>query len=124
MFVAHSEAVHVETHDPITPDRARQLFGQVPGVIVRDDPSTSTYPLAIEAAGTDEIYVGRVRQDASIEGDRGIAFWVVSDNLRKGAATNAVEIAEVLVERGWVRSAEARGSAPRAPEGAAIGAGA
>ncbi|HEV7810008.1 MAG TPA: aspartate-semialdehyde dehydrogenase [Candidatus Limnocylindrales bacterium] len=124
VFVAHSEAVHVETHDPITPDRARQLFGQVPGVIVRDDPSTSTYPLAIEAAGTDEIYVGRVRQDASIEGDRGIAFWVVSDNLRKGAATNAVEIAEVLVERGWVRSAEARGSAPRAPEGAAIGAGA
>jgi aspartate-semialdehyde dehydrogenase len=124
VFVAHSEAVHVETRDPISPDRARQLFGQVPGVVVRDDPSTSTYPLATDAAGTDEIYVGRVRQDASIADDRGLAFWVVSDNLRKGAATNAVQIAEVLIERGWVRSADARGGATRAPEGAAIGAGA
>jgi len=124
VFVAHSEAVHVETRGPITPERARGLFAEVPGVIVRDDPSTSTYPLATEAAGSNEIYVGRVRQDPSIEGGRGLAFWVVSDNLRKGAATNAVEIAEVLVERGWVRSAAARGAAPFGSESAAIGAGA
>ncbi len=111
VFVAHSEAVHVETVDPITPDRARTLFAAVPGVVVRDDPSTSTYPLATDAAGSDEIYVGRVRQDQSIDGGRGLAFWVVSDNLRKGAATNAVQLAELLVERGWVRAAATRDAA-------------
>ena len=124
VFVAHSEAVHVETRAAISPDRARELFSAVPGVVVQDDPSTSTYPLATQAAGSDEIFVGRVRQDPSIDGDRGLAFWVVSDNLRKGAATNAVQIAEALVERGWVRSAAARGVAPYAAEGSAIGAGA
>ena len=124
VFVAHSEAVHVETRAAITPDGARALFADVPGVVVQDDPSTSTYPLATQAAGTDEIYVGRVRQDASIAGDRGLAFWVVSDNLRKGAATNAVQLAEALVERGWVKPAAARGATPYAAEGAAIGAGA
>jgi aspartate-semialdehyde dehydrogenase len=111
VFVAHSEAVHVETVDPIGPERARTLFGAVPGVVVQDDPSTSTYPLATAAAGSDEIYVGRVRQDPSIPDGRGIAFWVVSDNLRKGAATNAVQLAEILVERGWVRAAAARSAA-------------
>lgn len=111
VFVAHSEAVHVETLEPITPDRARTLFAAVPGVVVQDDPSSATYPLATEAAGTDEIYVGRVRQDPSIEGGRGLAFWVVSDNLRKGAATNAVQIAEILVERGWIKAAAARNAA-------------
>ena len=111
VFVAHSEAVHVETTDPITPERARTLFAAVPGVVVQDDPSTSTYPLATTAAGSDEVFVGRVRQDPSIEGGRGLAFWVVSDNLRKGAATNAVELAEILVERGWVRAAATRDAA-------------
>ena len=111
VFVAHSEAVHVETVDPITPDRARTLFAAVPGVVVQDDPGTSTYPLAADAAGSDEIYVGRVRQDPSIDGGRGLAFWVVSDNLRKGAATNAVELAEILVERGWVKAAATRDAA-------------
>ncbi len=111
VFVAHSEAVHVETREPITPDRARTVFAAVPGVVVQDDPSTSTYPLATTAAGSDDIFVGRVRQDPSIDGGRGLAFWIVSDNLRKGAATNAVQIAEVLVERGWVRAAAARGAA-------------
>jgi aspartate-semialdehyde dehydrogenase len=103
VFVSHSEAVHVETRDPITPERARRLFGDVDGVVVNDDPAKHAYPLASDAAGRDEIFVGRVRQDPSIPGDRGIAFWVVSDNLRKGAATNAVELAELLVERGLVR---------------------
>ncbi len=108
VFVSHSEAVHVETRDPITPDRARELFAAVPGVVVRDDPAAHVYPLATEAAGRDEVFVGRVRTDPSIPDGRGLAFWVVSDNIRKGAATNAVEIAEVLVERGWVRAASRR----------------
>ena len=122
VFVAHSEAVHVETRDPIGPDRARELFAAVDGVVVQDDPATSTYPLAITAAGSDDIFVGRVRQDLSIEGGRGLAFWVVSDNLRKGAATNAVQIAEVLAARGWIGSADRRRVAPYHAEGTAIGA--
>jgi aspartate-semialdehyde dehydrogenase len=110
VFYAHSEAVHVETRAPITPARARELFGGVEGVVVQDDPATHRYPLATVAGGTDEIYVGRVRADPSIADGRGLSFWVVSDNLRKGAATNAVQIAEVLVERGWVRAASRRDS--------------
>ncbi len=110
VFVSHSEAVHVETRAPITPEEARGLFGAVSGVVVQDDPSTHAYPLASDAAGRDEVFVGRVRQDPSIPGGRGLAFWVVSDNLRKGAATNAIELAEVLVERGWVQARSRRGS--------------
>jgi aspartate-semialdehyde dehydrogenase len=113
VFISHSEAVHVETRDPITPDEARALFGAVEGVVVQDDPAANLYPLATDAAGTDEVYVGRVRPDPSIDGNRGLAFWVVSDNLRKGAASNAVEIAQLLVERGWIRKAS-----ERAPEDA------
>ena len=122
VFVSHSEAVHVETREPLSPAQARELFARVPGVVVQDDPSTSTYPLAAEAAGTNEIYVGRVRTDDSIPDGRGLAFWVVSDNLRKGAATNAVQIAEALVARGWVRSAVARGVAAYRAQDAAAGA--
>jgi aspartate-semialdehyde dehydrogenase len=109
-FVSPSEAVHVETTEPLTPDRARRLFGAVAGVVVQDDPAAHEYPLAANAAGRDEVFVGRVRQDPSVPDGRGIAFWVVSDNLRKGAATNAVELAEALVERGWVRAASRRGA--------------
>jgi aspartate-semialdehyde dehydrogenase len=112
VFVSHSEAVHVETRDPLSPERARRLFAAVPGVVVRDDPATHDYPLATEAAGRDEVFVGRVRTDASIPDDRGIAFWVVSDNVRKGAATNAVELAELLVARDQVRAAKSRAAAP------------
>jgi aspartate-semialdehyde dehydrogenase len=111
VFVSHSEAVHVETHERLTPARARALFAAVPGVVVRDDPASHVYPIATEAAGRDEVFVGRIRTDVSIADDHGLAFWVVSDNLRKGAATNAVEIAEVLVERGWIRAAARRRSA-------------
>src|SRR5262245_41013084 len=110
VFVAHSEAVHVETTEPLTPARARQLFGAVPGVVIQDDPAGHEYPLASQAAGKDEIFVGRVRQDPSIEGGRGIAFWVVSDNLRKGAATNAVELAEELIARDLVLARSRRGA--------------
>jgi aspartate-semialdehyde dehydrogenase len=109
VFVSHSEAVHVETRKRITPARARRLFGAVPGVVVQDDPANHVYPLASEAAGRDEVFVGRIRQDPSIAAGRGLAFWVVSDNLRKGAATNAVEIAELIAERGWIRPAAERG---------------
>lgn len=111
VFVSHSEAVHVETIDPVTPDRARELFAAVKGVVVQDDPANAVYPLATEAAGSDLVFVGRVRQDPSIPGNRGLAFWVVSDNLRKGAASNAVEIAEALLERGWIRKASERPAA-------------
>jgi aspartate-semialdehyde dehydrogenase len=107
VFVSHSEAVHVETTRSITPDEARKAFAAVPGVVVMDDPSQHLYPIATQAAGKDEVFVGRVRTDPSVE--RGLAFWVVSDNLRKGAATNAVEIAEVLLERGWVKARSRRG---------------
>jgi aspartate-semialdehyde dehydrogenase len=108
VFVGHSEAVHVETRAAITPDEARALFAKVPGVIVRDVPTAHGYPIATDAAGHDEIYVGRVRQDVSIPDGRGLVFWCVSDNVRKGAATNAVELAQLLAARGWVAPASRR----------------
>ncbi len=108
VFVSHSEAVHVETRAPISASRARELFAAVPGVVVQDDPANHIYPLATQAAGHDEVFVGRVREDPSVE--RGLAFWVVSDNLRKGAATNAVEIAEIIAQRGWIAPASVRGN--------------
>ena len=102
VFTAHSEAVHVELRDRLTPGEARELFAGVPGVIVIDEPSEHRYPLATDAAGRDEVFVGRVRQDPSVPDQRGLAFWVVSDNLRKGAATNAVQLAELVTRRGWL----------------------
>lgn len=97
VFVSHSEAVHVETERPINVASARDLFGTIAGVEVVDDPSAHRYPLATAAEGSDLVYVGRVRGDVSLPPGRGLAFWVVSDNLRKGAATNAVELAELLI---------------------------
>jgi aspartate-semialdehyde dehydrogenase len=108
VYVSHSEAVHAELSAPLTPDQARALFSKVAGVVVQDDPAAHEYPLASNAAGRDDIFVGRVRQDPSVPDGRGLAFWVVSDNLRKGAATNAVEIAEALVARDWVRARSRR----------------
>jgi aspartate-semialdehyde dehydrogenase len=117
VFVGHSEAVHVETRDAITPEAARRLFAAVPGVVVRDDPRAHAYPLATDAAGTDDILVGRVRRDASLPAGRGLALWIVADNLRVGAATNAVQLAEILAERGWIspRSRRAGNPAPADP---------
>lgn len=117
VLVGHSEAVHVETRRPISPEEARERFAAVPGVVVVDDPSAHRYPIATLAAGRDEIFVGRVRQDPSVPDGRGLAFWVVADNVRKGAATNAVELAEILVERGWVRRASARAAETEAVTG-------
>jgi aspartate-semialdehyde dehydrogenase len=90
----------------MSPDEARRAFAEVPGVVVMDDPENHVYPLATQAAGKDEVFVGRIRTDPSVE--NGLAFWVVSDNLRKGAATNAIEIAEVLLDRGWVQARSRR----------------
>jgi aspartate-semialdehyde dehydrogenase len=108
VFMSHSEAVHIETQAPITPDEAREAMARVPGVVIQDDPANKIYPLAEHAAGSDLVFVGRVRQDPSVPDNKGLAFWVVSDNLRKGAASNAVEIAEVLIERGWIRKGSER----------------
>jgi aspartate-semialdehyde dehydrogenase len=108
VITAHSEAVHVELTEPMTPQQARELFASVPGVIVRDDPAHNVYPLATEGAGRDEVFVGRIRADVSLPEGKGLAFWVVSDNLRKGAATNAVEIAEILTRNDWLAPASRR----------------
>ncbi|MEI7589711.1 MAG: aspartate-semialdehyde dehydrogenase [Deltaproteobacteria bacterium] len=96
VFYAHSESINIETEKKITPDEVRKLLSQAPGVKVVDDPANKKYPLAIDAAGKDETFVGRIREDFSIP--NGINMWVVSDNLRKGAALNAVQIAEVLIK--------------------------
>jgi aspartate-semialdehyde dehydrogenase len=108
VFASHSEAVHVETTEPIDPQTARELFARAPGVVVVDDPASHQYPLATEAADRDDVFVGRIRQDSSRSDGRGLAFWVVSDNRRKGAATNAVQIAELVVRRGWLQPASRR----------------
>ena len=108
VITSHSEAVHVELEGSMGPDEARELFAGVPGVIVRDDPANAVYPLPIDGAGVDDVFVGRIRADASLPAGKGLAFWVVSDNLRKGAATNAVEIAEVVVRNDWLRKASER----------------
>ena len=100
---SHSEAVHVELSRALSPDQSRAAFAAMQGVTVVDDPAKHSYPLAADAAGSDEIFVGRVRTDASVE--HGLAFWVVSDNVRKGAATNAVQIAELLVSMKLVHGA-------------------
>jgi aspartate-semialdehyde dehydrogenase len=100
VFVSHSEAVHVEFSQPMSPDEARQILVQAPGVKLLDDPVISLYPQPWSAAGTDEVYVGRIRQDASHP--RGLVMWIVSDNVRKGAALNAVQIAEETVKRDWL----------------------
>jgi aspartate-semialdehyde dehydrogenase len=99
VFYSHSESVNIETTKKVTPDEVRDILSRAPGVIVVDDPKKNEYPLAIYAAGKDETFVGRIREDASI--DKGIDMWIVSDNIRKGAALNAVQIAEILVKRYW-----------------------
>jgi aspartate-semialdehyde dehydrogenase len=97
VFYGHSEAVHVETRDKITAERARELLESAPGVIVVDDRVPGGYPTPVShAAGQDAVYVGRIRED--ISHPRGLNLWVVSDNIRKGAALNAVQVAELLVK--------------------------
>src|ERR1044072_1360383 len=97
VVTGHSEAVNVETREPLDPERARELLAAAPGVTVLADPAAALHPMWIQAEGKDDVYVGRIRRDPGNE--RAIDLWVVSDNLRKGAATNTVQIAELLVER-------------------------
>jgi aspartate-semialdehyde dehydrogenase len=98
VVTGHSESVNVETREPLSPERARELLEAAPGVTVLDDPAVIGYPMPTEAAGRDDVFVGRIRRDPGNE--RALDLWIVSDNLRKGAATNAVQIAELLVARG------------------------
>ncbi|HEY6889456.1 MAG TPA: aspartate-semialdehyde dehydrogenase [Solirubrobacter sp.] len=98
---SHSESVSLETREPLSVEEARDLLEHQPGLIMVDDPRTHAYPTALASAGHDEVFVGRLRRDPTHE--RGLQMWVVSDNLLKGAATNAVQIAEVLHERGLVK---------------------
>lgn len=96
VFRGHSESVNIETEKKLTANEARAILSTAPGVVVYDAPEKNIYPLAIYAAGKDETFVGRIREDESI--DKGLNLWIVSDNLRKGAALNAVQIAEKLIE--------------------------
>jgi len=106
VFTGHSEAIHIEFSRPMLPDEAERILAEAPGIKILDDPAISLYPQPWPAAGTDEVFVGRIRRDASHP--NGLAMWVVADNLRKGAALNAVQIAEEMVKRDWVRPREAK----------------
>jgi len=99
--VGHSESVFIETRDAIEPEDVRSLLEHAPGVMVEDDPAARDYPTPLDVAGRDEVFVGRIRKDLSAE--KGIALWIVSDNLRKGAALNAVQIAEKAIEMGVIK---------------------
>jgi aspartate-semialdehyde dehydrogenase len=95
VFCGHSESVNVETVVKLSASETKQILREAPGLVVADEPENNIYPMAIEAAGKDAIYVGRIREDNSVA--NGLNLWVVADNLRKGAALNAVQIAEILI---------------------------
>jgi aspartate-semialdehyde dehydrogenase len=101
VFYSHSESVNIETEQKLTVEDVRSILAQAPGVTVADFPEKKIYPMAIDAAGQDDVYVGRIREDESI--DNGINLWIVSDNIRKGAALNAVQIGEELLRRNLLR---------------------
>ena len=100
VFFGHSESVNVEFENDLSPEEAREILKAAPGVGLLDDPASGLYPLAIEAAGKDDTFVGRIRRDPSVK--HGLALWIVSDNIRKGAALNAVQIAEEMVKRNLI----------------------
>ena len=98
VFTGHSEALHIETRDKITAAKARALLKKSPGIVVMDKRADGGYPTAVtEAAGADPVYVGRIRED--ISHPKGLNLWVVADNIRKGAALNSIQIAEILVKQ-------------------------
>lgn len=96
----HSESVNVEFCQPYDLEEAKALMAGMPGVVIMDDPATNTYPMPVFAYDKDDVFVGRIRRDASAP--NALNFWCVSDNIRKGAATNAVQIAQLLLEKGWL----------------------
>jgi len=101
VFYGHSESVNIETEEKLTADDIRALLAKSPGIVIEDYPEKKAYPMPINAAGDDATYVGRIREDDTIE--NGINMWIVSDNIRKGAALNTIQIAETLIERDLVR---------------------
>ena len=101
VFIGHSEAVNVEFENPISADEAREILRRAPGCLVIDRRETGGYITPHEAAGEDATYISRIREDPTV--DNGLALWCVSDNLRKGAALNAIQIAEILANRGWLK---------------------
>jgi aspartate-semialdehyde dehydrogenase len=101
--VGHSQSINLRTRDDLSPERCRELLAAAPSVTVVDDPADGVYPLATDAAGRDDVLVGRIRRDPTEE--RTLNLWVVSDNLRKGAALNAVQLAELLAERNLLGAA-------------------
>ena len=109
VYTGHSESVNVQTRDPLSPEECRDVLASAPGVVVVDDPGNGVYPLAIDAAGRDDVLVGRIRRDDSA--DNCLNLWVVGDNLRKGAATNAVQLAELLHVRGLLHGRRASAAA-------------
>ncbi|HEY5816493.1 MAG TPA: aspartate-semialdehyde dehydrogenase [Solirubrobacterales bacterium] len=111
VVTGHSEAVNVQTREPLDPERARELLIAAPGVTVLDEPGAARYPMAIDAAGKDDVFVGRIRRDPGNE--RALDLWIVSDNLRKGAATNTVQLAELLIDRDLLTAPDAAMRRPR-----------
>lgn len=101
--VGHSEAIHLELERPMSPEEVREILSEAPGVVVVDEPRESRYPTPMDVAGKDPVYVGRIRRDPSHP--RGLALWVVGDNLRKGAALNAIQVFELVARNGWMNRA-------------------
>ncbi len=100
VVIGHCESIHVEFSEPMSPEEARAILADSPGVKVLDDPAVNLYPYPWSVAGSDDVFVGRIRRDASHE--NGLVMWVVADNVRKGVALNAVQIAEHLISKGWI----------------------
>ncbi len=106
VYYAHSEAINVEFEKPLSPDRAREILAAAEGVVVADDPANAKYPVPLDAEGKDDVFVGRIRQDPS--NPNALDLWCVADNIRKGAATNTVQIAEKMIEMGLIGEPPAR----------------
>lgn len=96
---AHSEAIWVETERALSVDEVRRAFATAPGIVLQDEPQDKIYPMPLMVSGHDEVYVGRIRQD--LANPKGITFWCVGDQIRKGAALNAVQIAEYMIKQGY-----------------------
>jgi aspartate-semialdehyde dehydrogenase len=97
VFRSHSESINMETEKSLSIEEVRNILGKAPGVVVQDNPNANLYPMPLYSSNTDEVYVGRIRKDISV--DNGLAFWVCADQIRKGAATNAIQIAEIVVDK-------------------------
>jgi aspartate-semialdehyde dehydrogenase len=97
VFRSHSESINIETQRPLEADEARRILESAPGVIVLDDPTAKIYPMPWFTSNRDEVFVGRIRQDITL--DNGLAMWVAADQIRKGAATNSIQIAEIVVQQ-------------------------